>query len=47
MNTLDYWKPHKLEEYGIQQASEARHLLDTYGAELSPENHDKAESLLA
>ena len=47
MNILDYWKPHKLEERGIQQVSEAQDLLETYGANLSPSNRDKAESLLA
>jgi hypothetical protein len=45
--TLDYWKPHKLEEHGIQQVSEARDLLETYGANLSPSNRAVAESLLA
>ena len=47
MNTLDYWKPHKLEEHGIQQVSEARNLFKAYGAHLSPSNRDVAESLLA
>jgi hypothetical protein len=47
MNPLDYWKPHKLEEHGIQQVSEARNLLETYGANLGLENRNKAESLLA
>ena len=46
MYNLDYWKPHKLEEHGIQQASKARDLLENYGANLSRENRDKAESLL-
>ena len=47
MKTLDYWKPHKLEEHGIQQVSEARDLFETYGANLSPSNRVVAESLLA
>jgi hypothetical protein len=46
MNTLDYWKPHKLEEHGIQRVSEARNLLEAYGANLSPSNRDVAESQL-
>ena len=46
MNNLDYWKPHKLEEHGIQQASKARDMLEKYGANLSHENRSKAESLL-
>jgi hypothetical protein len=46
MNTLDYWKPHKLEECGIQQVSEARDLLKTYGAALSPSKRIVAEDLL-
>jgi hypothetical protein len=47
MKTLDYWKPHKLEKHGIQQVSEARDLLETYGANLSPSNRVVAENLLA
>ena len=47
MNILDYWKPHKLEECGIQQVSEARNLLETYGADLSPSKRVVAEDLLA
>jgi len=47
MNTLDYWKPRKLEERGIQQVSEARSLLETYGTALSPSKRVVAEDLLA
>lgn len=47
MNALDYWKPHKLEEHGIQQILEARNLFETYGGRLSPSNREVAESLLA
>jgi hypothetical protein len=47
MNTLDYWKPRKLEERGNQQVSEARNLLETYGADLSSSRRVVAEDLLA
>ena len=47
MNALGYWKPHKLEERGIQQVSEARILLETDGAALSPSKRIVAEDLLA
>jgi hypothetical protein len=47
MSILDYWKPHKLEERGIQQVSEARNLLEEYGAALSPSKRVVAEDLLA
>ena len=47
MNTFDYWKPRKLEERGIQQVSEARILLETDGAALSPSKRIVAEDLLA
>jgi hypothetical protein len=47
MINLDDWKPHKFEGRGNQQASEARNLLETYGANLSLEDRDMAESLLA
>jgi hypothetical protein len=46
MKTLDYWKPHKLEEHGNQQILEARSLLRTYGDDLSPLDRDMGESLL-
>ena len=47
MINLDNWKPHKFEARGIQQASEAHDLLTTYGANLSHEERDMAESQLA
>ena len=47
MNTLDCWKPHKLEKHGIQQILEAHSLLETYGLDLSPSNRVIAKSLLA
>ena len=46
-NILDYWNPHKLERRGFEQVSEARDLLEIYGANLSTSNRAKAESLLA
>ena len=47
INTLDYWKPRKLEERGTQQVSEARDMLKAYGAALSPSKRIVAEDLLA
>jgi hypothetical protein len=47
MINLDNWKPHKFEEHGIRQVSEAHDLLETYGANLSLEDSVMAESLLA
>ncbi len=46
MVNLDNWRPRKLEEHGIQQASVARNLFETHGANLSRPNRNKAESLL-
>jgi hypothetical protein len=46
MHILNCWRPHKLEEHGIQQVSAARNLLETHRAELSPSDRDTAESLL-
>jgi hypothetical protein len=43
MNTLDNWKPHKLEERGIQQVSKARNLLEN----LNPSRRGVAEERLA
>jgi hypothetical protein len=43
MNTLDYWNPHKHEERGIQQVSEARDLLE----DLDPSRRGVAEERLA
>jgi hypothetical protein len=44
--TFDYWRPHKLEEHGIQQISAARNLLTIYGAKLNQLSRDVAEDLL-
>ena len=46
LDNLNDWSIHQLEEHGIQQASEARILLEIRGASLSLENHLKAENLL-
>ena len=46
MAIFNHWRPGKLEEHGFQQISEARNLLETQGANLSPEYHDVAEGLL-
>lgn len=47
MNTLDCWKPRKLEEHGNRQETEARNLFETYGADLDPSDFVIVENLLA